>query len=60
MESFVKGVQSFMNLIYVQSHCLNREELRFKKQSRDFPGIPVVKTPCSQCRGYGLNPWLGN
>ena len=26
----------------------------------DFPGGPVVKTLCSQCRGPGLDPWLGN
>ena len=29
-------------------------------QARDFPGVPVVKTPCSQCRGHGFDPWLGN
>ena len=28
--------------------------------SRDFPGGAVVKTPCSQCRGPGFNPWSGN
>ena len=27
---------------------------------RDFPGGPVVKTPCSQCRGHGFDPWSGN
>ena len=26
----------------------------------DFPGGPVGKTPCSQCRGHGFDPWLGN
>ena len=26
---------------------------------RDFPGGPVVKTPCSQCRGPGFDPWSG-
>ena len=26
----------------------------------DFPGGPVVKTPCSQCRGPRFHPWLGN
>ena len=26
----------------------------------DFPGGPVGKTPCSQCRGLGFDPWLGN
>lgn len=27
---------------------------------RDFPGGPGVKTSGSQCRGPGLDPWLGN
>ena len=27
---------------------------------RDFPGGPLVKTPCFHCRGHGFNPWLGN
>ena len=27
---------------------------------RDFPGGSVVKTPHSQCRGPGFNPWSGN
>ena len=27
---------------------------------RDFSGGPVAKTPRSQCRGPGYNPWLGN
>ena len=26
----------------------------------DFPGSPVVKTPCFQCRGCGFDPWSGN
>ena len=26
----------------------------------DFPGGPVAKTPCSQCRGPGFDPWSGN
>ena len=28
--------------------------------SGDFPGSPVVKTPCSHCRGHRFYPWLGN
>ena len=28
--------------------------------SRDFPGGPVAKTPRSQCRGPGFDPWSGN
>ena len=30
-----------------------------KPFSRDFPGHPVVKTPCFHCRGHGFDPWLG-
>ena len=31
-----------------------------KKPGQDFPGGPVVKTPCFQCRGCGFNLWLEN
>ena len=30
------------------------------KTSRKFPGSPVVRTPCSHCRGPGFNPWPRN
>ena len=26
----------------------------------DFPGGPVAKTPCSQCRAPRFKPWSGN
>ena len=26
----------------------------------DFPGSPVVKTPCFHCRGHGFCPWSRN
>ena len=26
---------------------------------RDFPGGPVVNTPCFQCRGPEFDPWVG-
>ena len=29
-------------------------------ESGDFPGGPVAKIPCSQCRGPRFYPWLGN
>ena len=29
-------------------------------KKRDFPGGPVGKTPGSQCRGPGFDPWSGN
>ena len=31
-----------------------------KINSRDFPGGPVVKTPCFQCKERRLDPWSGN
>ena len=37
-----------------------RHVATFKSFSWDFAGGPVVKTPCSQSRGLGFNPWLGN
>ena len=30
------------------------------RKKTDFPGGPVAKTPYSQCRGPGFNPWSGN
>ena len=27
---------------------------------RAFPGGPLTKNLCSQCRGRGFNPWSGN
>ena len=30
------------------------------RRRRDFPGGPVVKNPCFQCKGYGFDPWPGN
>ena len=36
------------------------EELVCEKNERDSPGGPVAKTPCSQSRGPGFNPWSGN
>ena len=31
----------------------------FSRQPRDFPGGPVVKTPCFQCRGARVQPLVG-
>ena len=37
------------------------KKLLFKVTEReDFPGGPVVKTLCSQCRGPGFHPWSEN
>ena len=29
-------------------------------ESRNFPGVLVTKTPCSQYTGPRFNPWSGN
>ena len=34
--------------------------LEYNKYMRDFPSGTVDKTPCSQCRGPGFDPWSGN
>ena len=35
-------------------------KLQLKLPPGDFPGGPVAKTPCSQCKGPELDPWSGN
>ena len=30
------------------------------KRFGDFPGCPVAKTPCLQCKGHKFQPWSGN
>ena len=32
----------------------------FKTHIREFPGSPAAKTPHSECRRLGLDPWSGN
>ena len=34
--------------------------IKKKKKRGDLSGSPVVKTPCSQCRGPGFDPLSGN
>ena len=36
--------------------CLSLQKLSFG----DLLDIPVVKSPCCQCRGCGFDPWPGN
>ena len=31
-----------------------------ENNDQDFPGGPMVKILCFQCRGCGINSWLGN
>ena len=59
-------VNLFLDLqVYVHRRRSRFEEfyinqLILKGSWRDFPGGPVVKSPCFQCRGWGFDPWLGN
>ena len=52
-------IKCFTNVInFVQLDML---EIPFTKiPLRDFPGGPVVKTVCHQCRRLGFDPWPGN
>ena len=47
--------ETFSNPEYVQSAVGHA----FRNSLQDFPGGPVVKTPCFHCRGHGFDPWLG-
>ena len=44
-------------LPFFDSYCF--PDLKTKR-SKDFPGGPMVKTPCSQCKRPEFDPWLGN
>ena len=53
--------------MYTQNNQINYTSIKtlknknvFKKKCRDFPGGPVVGTPCFHCRGRGFKPWSGN
>ena len=43
-----------------QQSCHSLEMARRKSRLREFPGDSVVRTPSSQCRSCGFNPWWGN
>ena len=40
----------------MRSNVQNDGRAILNSSIRDFPGGPVVKTMCSQCRGPGFNP----
>ena len=48
------------NLAWASRPPATADHLSLKIILRDFPGGPVGKTPHSQCRGSGFNPWSGN
>ena len=39
--------------------CYRGSTADLRKQKREFPGGPVVRTPCFHCWGPGFNPWSG-
>ena len=38
----------------------SESHLKLLKRFGDFPGCPVAKTPCLQCKGHKFQPWSGN
>ena len=49
----------FQGWVYRISGCGQNSRLRlYVRMPRDFPGGPVGRTLCPQCRGPRFNPWL--
>jgi len=42
------------------SKCGSFRKKVMRRERRDLPGSPVVKTSCSHCRGLGFYPYSGN
>ena len=59
---FTKDLTNYLMFLYVDArHVLfvyKAKVMLLKKNvcGGDFPGGPVAKTPCSQCRGPGFDP----
>ena len=51
-----------MLLFSASSSSSGKPSLKLKSLCHlwDFPGSPVVKTLCFQCKGLRFDPWLGN
>ena len=69
--SFYKELRNRLGLVWKSRMCstfshhkgeMYRTVLNKNPEKRDFPGVPVAKTPYSQCRvvGRGFSPWSGN
>ena len=54
------GREGGRHLATVEHKPIQQGMPQAKDHLGDFPGGAVGKTPCSQCRGPGLNPWSGN
>ena len=58
-------MEKFLDIKSIQNSIMNPHvpvtQFQCEKHfARDFPGGPVAKTPCSQCRRPGFNPCSGN
>ena len=49
-----------LDINHLNTIQFSREKLLHAETLGDVPGGPVAKTPCSQCRGPGFDPWSGN
>ena len=45
---------------WVNRAVITQKRVQKRTNPGDFPGGPVAKTLCSQCRGPGFNAWSGN
>ena len=52
--------ENFSKLDFLKLYLFSLKDAIKNMKDRDFPGGPVVKTPHSQCRGHGFDPWLEN
>ena len=55
----VKGAERFSDLLLLHQGLESQMAqliYSFNKYFLDFPGGPVAKIPCSQCRGLGVIP----
>ena len=60
----LKPIKMEGNLLFQKTHSPHptplQKNLTKIQKSRDFPGGPMVKTPNSQCKEPGFNPWSRN
>ena len=55
-----KCLCGYMFSLLLNVHCWSKMAGSYINSMQDFPGGPVVKTLCSQCKGHCFNPWSEN
>ena len=58
-ESLVLG-QGLLGKWWWDGEVETKKERNSRRDEGDFPGGPLDKTPCFQCRGPEFDPWSGN